>query len=127
MIEIHYAIGAMNDGYSSKPPRITDEDVVTSPIESSEALSSSGESSLDCSVLSFEVVRRSRGSAGSSHSSFTLIEADSEALEPESGSPPPEIPVPTEEEEFLANMTGDTDEFGVRPWCLYFHLTSGFT
>jgi len=113
LIEIHYAIGAMNDGYSSNPPRITDKDVVTSPIESSEALPSLGEFSLDGSVSSFEVVSRSRGSAGSSHSSFTPTEADSEALEPESGSPPPETPVPTEEE-FLANMTGDTDESGAR-------------
>jgi hypothetical protein len=79
---------------------------------------------LNCSASSFEVLRRYRGSAGSSHSSFTLIEANSEALESDSGSPPLETPVPTEEEEFLANMTGDTDEFGVRLWCLYSQLTS---
>ena len=114
----------MNGGGSSNPPRITDEDMVTSPIESSETLSSLGESSLNCSASSFEVVRQSRSPAGSSHSSFTLIEADSEALEPDSGSPPPETPVPTEEEEFLANITGDTDEFGVR-LCLYSLPTSG--
>ena len=104
----------MNGGGSSNPPQITDEDMVTSPIESSEELSSLSESSLDCSASSFEIVRRCRGSAGSSHSSFTLIEGDSGALELDSGSPPPETPVPTEEEEFLANMTGNTDEFGVR-------------
>jgi hypothetical protein len=40
-------------------------------------------------------------------------------LKPESESPPPSTPVPTEEEEFLANMNGDTDEFGVRSRCLY--------
>ena len=114
----------MNGACSSDPPRITDEDIVTSPIESSEALSPLGESPLNCSVSSFEVVRRSRGSAGSSHSSFTLIEDDSEALEPDSDLPPPETPVPAEEEEFLANMIGDTDEFGVRLWCLYSQLTS---
>ena len=113
----------MNGACSSNPPRITDEDIVTSPIESSEALSSLGDSSLNCSPPSFEVVRRSRGSAESSHSSFTLIEADSEALEPDSELPLPETPVPAEEAEFLANMTGDTDEFGVRLLCLYSQLT----
>jgi hypothetical protein len=36
------------------------------------------------------------------------------ALEPDA------TPVPTEEEDFLANMNGDADEFGVRLCCLYY-------
>jgi len=36
------------------------------------------------------------------------------ALELGSELPPDATPVPTEEEEFLANMSGDADEFGVR-------------
>jgi hypothetical protein len=119
LIEIHYAIGARSGASSSNPPRITDGDVVSSPIESSEVLPSLGDAALGSSVSNFEVVKRSRGSAESSHSSFTLIEADSEAPELELESPPPATPVLTEEEEFLANLSGDTDEFGVRLRCLY--------
>ena len=58
-------------------------------------------------------------------SSFTLVEAESVALEPGSELLPDAIPVPTEEEEFLANMSGDADEFGVRPGCLYPRLSFG--
>ena len=113
LIEIHYAIGVRSGASSST--RITDEDVVSSPVESPEDLSSLDDAALESSVSNFEVVKRSRGSAGSSHSSFTLIEADSEAVKPESESPPPVTPVPTEEEEFLANMNGDTDGFWSAP------------
>jgi hypothetical protein len=124
LIEIHYAIGAMGGASSSTPPRITDKDIVSSPIESSETLFSLSDAALESSVSSFEVVKRSRGSAGSSHSSFTLIEADSETLEPESESlASSATPVPTEEEEFLANMCGDTDEFGVSLRCIYPRFT----
>jgi hypothetical protein len=86
LIEIHYAIGAISGASSSNPPRITDGDVVVSPTESSEVLSSLGDAALESSVSNFEVVKRSRSSAESSHSSFTLIEADSEVPEPESES-----------------------------------------
>jgi hypothetical protein len=47
------------------------------------------------------------------------------ALEPGSELPPDATPVPTEEEEFLANMSGDADEFGVRLCCLYPRLSFG--
>jgi hypothetical protein len=127
LIEIHYAIGARGGASSSTPPRITDKDIVSSPIESS--LSSLSDVALESSVSSFEVVKRSRGSAGSSHSSFTFIEAESETLlEPESESlVPSATPVPTEEEEFLANMCGDTDEFGVSLPRIYPRFTPGLS
>jgi hypothetical protein len=128
LIEIHYAIGAMNGASSNyNALNITNGDV-TSPIESLETL---GGSTLDCSVSesSMEIVKQSRRSTESLLSSFTLVEADPEALEPESDSlpsPPPDAtPVPTEEEEFLANMCGDTDEFGVRLCCLCHGLALG--
>ncbi|KAI9509001.1 hypothetical protein F5148DRAFT_1283415 [Russula earlei] len=111
LIEIHYAMGIMSGCSSKEAPRITDEDVVTSPTEASEVLSSLNVSKSEFSASSFEVVKQSRGSIGSS---FALIDADTEALEPESESSPPATPVPTEEEEFLANINGDTDEFGFR-------------
>ena len=126
LIEIHYAIGAMNGASSNyNTVNITNGDVVTSPIESSETL---GGSTLDCSVSSMELVKQSRRSTESLLSSFTLVEADPEALEPELDSPPspPDAnPIPTEEEEFLANLCGDTDEFGVRLCCLCPGLSVG--
>jgi hypothetical protein len=116
LIEIHYAIGAS----SRNTPRITDGETFTSPTQSSEALaSSSGGTTLECSASSFELVRKSCGSTESLLSSFTLVEPHSIALEPGSELPPDATPVPTEEEEFLANMSGDADEFGVRLCCLY--------
>jgi hypothetical protein len=119
LIEIHYAIGAMNGASTNyNALNITNGDVVTSPVESLETL---GGSTLNCSVSesSMEIVKQSRRSTESLLSSFTLVEADPEALEPESDSPPPDAtPIPTEEEEFLANMCGDTDEFGVCLCCL---------
>ena len=45
------------------------------------------------------------------------------ALETGSELLPDATPVPTEEEEFLANMSGDADEFGVRLCCLYPRLS----
>jgi hypothetical protein len=65
---------------------------------------------LGSSVSNFEVVKRSCSSAESSHSSFTLIEADSGAPEPELESPSPATPVLTEGEECLANLSGGTDD-----------------
>ena len=114
LIEIHYAIDAMNGASSNDTRRITNGDIVTSPIESSETLPSLSGSTLECSVSSLEVVKQPCGSTESLLSSFTLVEADPEALEPGSESPPDATPIPTEEEEFLACMNGDTDEFGVR-------------
>ncbi|KAH9977429.1 hypothetical protein BJV74DRAFT_888489 [Russula compacta] len=114
LIEIHYALGTMSGASSNYPPRIANEDIVTSPIESPEPTEALCGSAFDCSISSFEVVNRFRSSTGSSHSSCTFVQPDSEAPEPESESPPPPTPVPTEEEEFLANMNGDTDEFGFR-------------
>jgi len=121
LIEIHYAIGARSGASSNNSPRITDGDTFTSPTESSEALASLGDGpSLECSASSFELVKQSCSSTESLLSSFTLIEADSMALEPGSELPPNVTPVPTEEEEFLANMSGDADEFGVRLCCLQY-------
>jgi hypothetical protein len=126
LIEIHYAIGARSGASSNGTPRITDGDTFTSPTESSEALASLGDGpTLECSASSFELVQQSRGSTESLLSSFTLVEVDSMALEPGSELPPDATPVPTEEEEFLANMSGDADEFGVRLCCLYPRLSFG--
>jgi hypothetical protein len=126
LIEIHYAIGARSGASSSNNPRITDGETFTSPTQSSESLASLGcGTTLECSVSSFEFVQQSCGSTESLLSSFTLVEADSMALEPGPELPPDATPVPTEEEEFLANMSGDVDEFGVRLCCLYPRLSFG--
>ena len=120
LIEIHYAIGARSDASSNDTPRITDGDAFTSQTKSFDAVASAGSRpTLECSSSSFELVQQSRGSADSLLSSFTLVEADSMALEPGSELPSDATPVPTEEEEFLANMGGDADEFGVRLCCPY--------
>ncbi|KAI0274116.1 hypothetical protein BGY98DRAFT_1099197 [Russula aff. rugulosa BPL654] len=111
LIEIHYAIGAS----SRNTPRITDGQTFTSPTQSSEALASLGDgTTLECSASSFELVQKSCDSTESLLSSFTLVEPDSMVLEPGPELPPDATPVPTEEEEFLANMSGDADEFGFR-------------
>ncbi|KAI0255628.1 hypothetical protein BJV78DRAFT_1279363 [Lactifluus subvellereus] len=105
LIEIHYAMRGVS---SNNPSRTTDGENITNPIESLEALSSSlGKSTLECSVSSFELAKQSRDYAESTVSSFSFVEADPGCLEPA-------IPVPAEEEEFLANITGDVDEFGFR-------------
>ena len=70
-------------------------------------------------------MQKSCGSTESLLSSFTLVEADAMGLEPGSELLPNAAPVPTEEEEFLANMSGDADEFGVRLCCLYPRLSFG--
>ncbi|KAI0295110.1 hypothetical protein B0F90DRAFT_1670229 [Multifurca ochricompacta] len=110
LIEIHYAIGAMKGGSAKNLSTITDAEVVTSPIESLETRP------LSCSTLesSFESIRRSRDSTESTISSFTFVDADPENLVPESDAQPPALPVPTEEEEFLDGINGETDEFGFR-------------
>lgn len=115
MIEIQYT---MRGVFSNDPSRITDGENVTSPIESLETLSSSlGISTLECSVPSFELAKQSCDYTESTVSSFSFVEADPDCLEPEFESQSPATPVPTEEEEFLANITGDVDEFGVRQCC----------
>jgi len=97
-----------------------------SPTEFSEVFPSlGGGSTLESSASSFELVQQSRGSSESSLSSSTLVEADWAALELRSESPPDATPIPTEEEEFLANLSGDMDEFGVRLRCLYSRLSFG--
>ena len=115
---------------SNGPPRIVYEDVVARSIESPEPTEALCGSTFDSFVSSFEVVKPSRSSTGSSHSSITFVQPDPEAPEPKSESlppPPPPIPVPTEEEEFLANTNGDTDEFGVRLCCLISGAVLWFT
>jgi hypothetical protein len=99
---------------SNNPSRITDQEIVTSPVESLEALPSSlGGSTSECSVSSSDLVKLSRDSAKSTASSFFFVEADQDDLDPEFDSQPPAIPLPTEEEEFLAGISGDLDDFGV--------------
>jgi hypothetical protein len=99
---------------SDNPSRIIEQEIVTSPVESLEALSSSlGGSTLECSVSSSELVKRSRDSAMSRASSFFFVEADQDDLDPKFDSQPPAIPLPTEEEEFLAGISEEMDEFGV--------------
>jgi hypothetical protein len=117
LIEIHYAMRGVN---SNTPPRITEREIVTSPMESLEELSSTlGGSTLDCSLSSFEHLKRSGDSFGSTVSSFSIIDVDQDGLdEPQ----PPEVPQLTEEEEFLVNIDGEMDDFGVRHCCtMSFH------
>ncbi|KAI9435458.1 hypothetical protein H4582DRAFT_2079564 [Lactarius indigo] len=116
LIEIHYAIGSTKGNSSTKPLRITGEDIVTvtSPVEFPEPLSSQLSMS-ECSVSTFDLVdQNSRCSRESTESSFTFVEADPEALVTDSGSQAPVIPEPTEEDLFLADLSGETDEFGFR-------------
>lgn len=114
LIEIHYAIGSTK-GDSNKPLRVTSEDTVTSPIEFPEPLlpQSSSAGTLSESTISTFEFENTRSSSGSTDS-FTLVEADPEALVTESEPQTPAIPEPTEEELFLADLSGETDEFGVR-------------
>jgi hypothetical protein len=114
LIEIHYAIGSTKGDCSTKPLRITDENTVMSPVEFPEPLlpQSSAGSLSESTVSSFEF--ESLRSSSESTDSFTLVEADSEALITNSESETPAILEPTEEELFLADLGGETDEFGVR-------------
>jgi hypothetical protein len=112
LIEIHYAMRGVN---SKTLPRITEREIVTSPMESLEELSSSlSGSTLDCSLSSFEHLKRSGDSFESSVSSFSIIDVDQDGLDE---SQPPEVLQFTEEEEFLANIDGEMDEFGVWHCC----------
>jgi hypothetical protein len=99
-IETRYVLGVLSAASSNTPPRIPDQDqgVATNTIRSPGASSSLGWSPFDSPVTRSEVVMRSCGHVGS------LLPANA---------------VYTEEEEFLANMSGDTDEFGVRSCCFY--------
>ncbi|KAI0278986.1 hypothetical protein BC826DRAFT_611667 [Russula brevipes] len=93
-IETRYVLGVLSAASSNTPARITDQDqdVVTNTIGSPGASSSLGWSPFDSPGTRSEVVKRS------------------------CGSPLPANAVYTEEEEFLANMSGDTDEFGFRKY-----------
>ncbi|KAI9451413.1 hypothetical protein BJY52DRAFT_1419138 [Lactarius psammicola] len=114
LIEIHYAIGSAKGDPSTKPPGITGEDIVTSPVEFPEPLSSQLSTS-ESTISTFEFVNQNtRCSTESTDSSFTFVEAGPEALVTESESQTPAIPEPTEEELFLADLSGETDEFGFR-------------
>ncbi|KAI0288486.1 hypothetical protein BC826DRAFT_689231 [Russula brevipes] len=94
-IEMRCVLGAPNAASSNTPARIPDQDqdVITNTIGSPGASSSLGWSPFHSPVTRYEVVKRSSGHVGS---------------------PLPANAVYTEEEEFLANMSGDTDEFGFR-------------
>ncbi|KAI0288497.1 hypothetical protein BC826DRAFT_1107713 [Russula brevipes] len=94
-IEMRYAVGAPSAASSNTPPRVPDQDQddVTNTIGSPGVSSSLGWSPFDSPMTRSEVVKRSCGHVGSP----LLANA-----------------VYTEEEEFLANMSGDTDEFGFR-------------
>ncbi|KAI0289120.1 hypothetical protein BC826DRAFT_1187974 [Russula brevipes] len=96
-IETSYVLGVLSAASSNTPARIPDQDqdVVTNTIGSPGASSSLGLSPFDSPVTRSEVVKRSCGHAGS---------------------PLPTNAVYTEEEEFLAIMSGDADEFGFRKY-----------
>jgi hypothetical protein len=111
---IHTMIGAS----PNNPPGIPEQSLVANTMECSEALPSLGGYLSKCSVSSSKVVNQFRDYASSLLPFLAIIEADLEGREPEPELPSSAIPIPTEEGEFLANMTGDTDEFGVLPYCL---------
>ncbi|KAI0288499.1 hypothetical protein BC826DRAFT_689779 [Russula brevipes] len=91
-IEMRYVLGAPSAASSNTPPGIPDQGRdVTNTIVSPGASSSLGWSP----VTRSGVVKRSCGHAGS---------------------PLPATPVHSEEEEFLASMSGDTDELGFRKY-----------
>ncbi|KAH9018940.1 hypothetical protein EDB84DRAFT_1566241 [Lactarius hengduanensis] len=114
LIEIHYTIGSAKGDSSTTSPRITGEDIVMSPVEFPEPLSSQLSMS-ESTVSTFDLVdQNTRCSRESTESSFTFVEADPEALVPDSESQTPAIPEPTEEELFLSDLSGETDEFGFR-------------
>ncbi|KAH9003771.1 hypothetical protein EDB86DRAFT_2273783 [Lactarius hatsudake] len=114
LIEIHYAIGSAKGDSSTKSLGITGEDIVTSPVEFPEPLSSQLSMS-ESTVSTFDLVdQNTRCSRESTESSFTFVEADPEVLVTDSESQTPTIPEPTEEELFLSDLSGETDEFGFR-------------
>ena len=107
----------MKGDISTKPLGITGEDIVPSPVEFPEPLlsqwSTGSQSESTVSTFEFENIR---SSSESTESSFTFVEAeaDPEALVTKFESQTPAIPEPTEEEVFLADLSEETDEFGVR-------------
>jgi hypothetical protein len=124
-IETRYALGALGGALSNNPPRIVDQGVIANPIGRSTAPSPLAGYPSKCSISNFEVVNRFRGHGSSFVPVFlAIIKADLEGPQPESESPSPTIPTPTEEGEFLVNVIGNTDEFGVRPCCLLSRLPS---
>jgi hypothetical protein len=120
-IETRYALGALGGASSNNPPRIADQGVVANPMKSPEAPSSSTKYPSKCSVSSLEVVHQFHGHGSSLLPFLAIIKADLDCLQPELESPSFEFAMSTEEES-LANIMGDTDEFGVRPCCLLSQL-----
>ncbi|KAH9054778.1 hypothetical protein EDB87DRAFT_1688903 [Lactarius vividus] len=94
LIEIHYAIGSTKGDSSTQPLIITGEDIST--------------------ASTFELVNKNSRCSRESTESFIFVEADTEVLVTDSDSQTPAIPEPTEEELFLADLSGETDEFGFR-------------
>ncbi|KAI0289124.1 hypothetical protein BC826DRAFT_636418 [Russula brevipes] len=90
-IETRYALSAFSGAPSNNTPRIAYQGIIANPMGSLEAPSSLAGYPSKCPVSSFEVVDQFHGHGKS---------------------PSPAHPIPTEEEEFLADMIGDTDEFG---------------
>jgi hypothetical protein len=121
-IETRYALGAPGGASSHNPPRIVDQGVVANPMECPTALSSLAGDSPKCSISSLEVVNKFHGHDSSLLPFLAITKANLEGLQPESGPPSPATLIPTEEDEFLSGMVGDTDEFGVRPCCLLSRL-----
>ena len=114
MIEIHYARDS-----STKPPRITGEDIVPNPLEFPEPLLSTRQPDLRLNsrhiLLEIENIRCSSESTEFS-STFVEAEADPETLVTKSEFQSPAIPEPTEENVFLADLGGETDEYEVRDY-----------
>jgi hypothetical protein len=117
-IETSYAQGVLGGPSSNNAPRIVGQGAVTNPMEIPEAPSSLARYPPKFPFSSFEVVNQFHGHDSSLPFLSSIIKADLEGLQLESESPSPTIHIPTEEEEFLADMIGDTDKFGVRPCCL---------
>jgi hypothetical protein len=115
-IETRYVLSAFGGAASNNPPRIVDKGIIANPMESPEAPSSLAGYPSKCPVSSFEVMDQFHGHSGSLLPFLAIVTADSEDLQPDLESPSPAIPMPAEGE-FLADVIGDTDEFGVRP-CL---------
>ncbi|KAI0289123.1 hypothetical protein BC826DRAFT_636236 [Russula brevipes] len=91
-IETRYALSAFSSASSNNTPRIVDQGIIANPMGSPEAPSSLAGPS-KCPLSSSEIVDQFHGHGTGK-------------------SPSPAHPIPTEEEEFLADMIGDTDEFG---------------
>ncbi|KAI0270395.1 hypothetical protein BC834DRAFT_967197 [Gloeopeniophorella convolvens] len=112
LIEIHYALGAIKGTTSNNVAEVTGDEFVTSPISDSlEALPPPTSRSMSTLVSedagSWD---RPRDSTDSTTSSFLLVECDAVNVVQEE----PETPRPTEEDEFLATLSEEADEFGFR-------------